>query len=173
MFISGVVGHPDLTTPPPSAARCRRAWCETPLPLADADPLGDELLQRQSALQVQVDEGGEIPLGHSIAVPRRFECGVDGVGSVKVLRPDQFAFVAVHGDDAARPDQAGLSRGISDGVAESVSVEDRGMDVAARDGISDAVEHKTAVGVVHRRLRSQREQIVDHDLTVVDRTPYQ
>ena len=39
----------------------------------EADAFGDELLQRQPALQVETDQGGEVALGQAVAVPRRLQ----------------------------------------------------------------------------------------------------
>jgi len=39
------------------------------LDLVEPDAFGDELLQREPALQVQADEGGEVAFGQAVAVP--------------------------------------------------------------------------------------------------------
>src|SRR4051794_41875507 len=46
---------------------------ERRLDVVDADRLGHELLQRQPALQVQVDEQREVAAREAIAVPRRLD----------------------------------------------------------------------------------------------------
>ena len=44
-------------------------FVERLLDVAEADAFGDELLQRQPALQVEVDQGGEVAFGQAVAVP--------------------------------------------------------------------------------------------------------
>ena len=48
------------------------------LDVVDADPLGDELLQRQPALQVEADQRREVALGQAVAVPRRLQRAAAG-----------------------------------------------------------------------------------------------
>ena len=63
-----------LTARPPSAAPSRRASCANAASTSSSrDALGDELLQRQPALPVQVDQHREVPLGQAVAVPRRLQ----------------------------------------------------------------------------------------------------
>ena len=66
-----------------------------------------------------------------------------------------------------------LGRFCSDGVAQSVGVEDGGVDIAAGHGVADAVDDEAAIRVVHRRLRSQRQEVGGDDLAVVDRREYE
>ena len=44
----------------------------------ESDAFGHELLQRQPTLQVEADQGGEVTLGQTIAVPRRLQRAAAG-----------------------------------------------------------------------------------------------
>ena len=48
------------------------------LDTVQADAFGDELLQRQPALPVQADQGGEVALGQAVAVPGRLQRAAAG-----------------------------------------------------------------------------------------------
>ena len=48
------------------------------LDAVEADAFGDELLQRQPALQIEADQSGEVALGQAVAVPGRLQRSASG-----------------------------------------------------------------------------------------------
>ena len=110
------------------------------LDLVEPDAFGDELVQRQPALQVEVDQGGEVALGQAVAVPGRLERAA--AGEEVDQRHLELHVRRRHADQHHRAGQVASVEGLFPGFG-------------AADGVDDDVGAE-AVGEILDRSRPRR-----------------
>src|SRR4051794_7756926 len=119
---------------------------ERGLDVVQADRLGDELVEREAALQVQVDEHREVPAGQAVAVPGR----LDRPAAAEDLDRRQ-GDLHVRGGGADHDDGAGEVAGV-EGLLEDLRVADGVDGDVGPEATGERLDRLDRVGLlrVHR-----------------------